>query len=568
MARLGFIMLAHTALNRAGQVARYWAEHGCPVVIHVDAAVGPAQFDALVAQLSDLDNVLFSGRERCEWGTFSIVRATQTAAELLLETFAEVTHVYLASGSCLPLRPPGELADYLDRHPRTDFIESVTTEEVAWTVGGLDLERFTLRFPFSWKRHRKLFDAYVSLQRRIGYARRIPEGLDPHLGSQWWCLTRQTLSAILADPRRAEYDRYFAKVWIPDESYFQTLARIYAQNIESRSLTLSKFDYQGKPYVFYDDHLALLQRSDCFVARKIWPRADQLYARFLSDPAPGTLRPEPNPRKLDRLFARATALRTRGRAGLYSQSRFPGSWHDDIAPTCAPYSVFHGFDDLFENFEAWLEKRTGARVHGHLFARAGAQFAQRGEVFEGCLPASAKLRDYNPRAFLSNLIWNTQGEYQCFLHGPGDSRRALEVLPRDPNARLYVITGAWAVPLYHSNLNFARIRKIAARYQRAEVEMLELLNDKATRCQLKLWSLAEFIEQPMAILQEIVNAHAQGQPRRLSEVPRMRAVEGLGKFVQNLRNQGMNPHMVGDLPIDLPEAPRPAAAGRPYLVGE
>lgn len=567
MARVGFVMLAHTALHRAEQVARYWARHGCPVVIHVDAATPPEDFNALQRALAGVENVLFSGRERCEWGTFSIVRATQAAAELLLETFPEVTHVYLASGSCLPLRPPQELAEFLDRHPRTDFIESVTTEEVAWTVGGLDLERFTLRFPFSWKRHRKLFDAYVALQRRIGYARRIPEGIDPHLGSQWWCLTRQTLSAILDDPRRAEFDRYFSKVWIPDESYFQTLARKYATNIESRSLTLSKFDYQGKPYVFYDDHLHLLRRSDCFVARKIWPRADQLYARFLSDPEPGVLRAEPNPRKLDRLFSRATALRTRGRAGLYSQSRFPGAWHDDIAPTCAPYSVFHGFDDLFENFEAWLEKRTGARVHGHLFARAGAEFAGREEVFDGCLPASAKLRDYNPKAFISNLIWNGQGDYQCFLHGPGDSPAGLPVLCSDPNARIHVITGAWVVPLYHSNLNFARIRKIAARYQRAEVAMLELLTAKTARCRAQVWSLAEFIEAPMAILQEIVNAHAQGQPRRLSEVPHMRGLEGLGKFVQNMRNQGMNPHMVGDLPIELPGL-APPQAGRPYLVGE
>ena len=51
----------------------------------------------------------------------------------------------------------------------------------------------------------------------------MPEGLVPHMGSQWWCLTRQTLSAILQDPERAKYDSYFRKVWIPDESYFQTL---------------------------------------------------------------------------------------------------------------------------------------------------------------------------------------------------------------------------------------------------------------------------------------------------------------------------------------------------------
>ena len=61
--------------------------------------------------------------------------------------------------------------------------------------------------------------------------------------------------------------------------------RLHAARVESRSLTLSKFDFQGKPHIFYDDHLQLLRRSDCFVARKIWPRANLLYNTFLTDDA-------------------------------------------------------------------------------------------------------------------------------------------------------------------------------------------------------------------------------------------------------------------------------------------
>ncbi len=114
--------------------------------------------------------------------------------------------------------------------------------------------------------------------------RRIPEGLHPHLGSQWWCLTRATLKAILRDPRRPEFDRFFRRVWIPDESYFQTLVRRHSICVESRSLTLAQFDGQGKPYVFYDDHGDILAQSGCFVARKIWPRATALYDA-LSRPA-------------------------------------------------------------------------------------------------------------------------------------------------------------------------------------------------------------------------------------------------------------------------------------------
>ena len=143
------------------------------------------------------------------------------------------------------------------------------------------------------------------------------------MGSQWWCLTRQTLSAILEAPDRPALDRYFRRVWIPDESYFQTLARLYSRRLESRSLTLSKFDYQGKPHIFYDDHMQLLRRSDCFVARKIWPDAERLYQTFLGDPDGALPRAEPNPGKIDRIFAKAVERRVYGRPGLYMQSRFP-----------------------------------------------------------------------------------------------------------------------------------------------------------------------------------------------------------------------------------------------------
>ncbi|TMV82340.1 glycosyl transferase, partial [Thioclava sp. BHET1] len=432
---VGFVMLCHTALHRAALVARYWAERGAPVVIHVDRLVPQAEYDAFVAGLSSLENIRFSKRYRCEWGCWGLVAATQAASEVMLREFDHVRHVYLASGSCLPLRPVAELAAYLDEHPQTDFIESVTTEDVSWTVGGLDAERFTLRFPFSWRRQRRLFDGYVRLQRWLKVQRHVPAGLDPHMGSQWWCLTRQTLSAILKDPKRRRIDRYFRRVWIPDESYFQTMVRRYSRRVESRTLTLSKFDFQGKPHLFYDDHLQLLRRSDCFVARKIWPQAERLYQTFLTDDDARRGLAEPNPGKIDRLFSRAIERRTRGRSGLYMQSRLPReNWEN--GRTAAPYSVFQGFSETFENFESWLGRTANVRVHGHLFSPRRVEFAGGEQVYAGALSNSAKLRDHDARGFLTNLIWNTRGERQCFQYGPGDTQALNWFMALDPNAQI------------------------------------------------------------------------------------------------------------------------------------
>ncbi len=561
----GVVMLVHTALDRAEQIAKHWAAGGSPVVIHVDKQVSQKRFASFQAAIADCENVSLSQRVKCEWGTWSLVEAAQIASQLLLDKHPDIEHVFLASGSCLPLRPVQELKHFLLRHPTTNFIESVNTHDVTWTVGGLSYERFLLRFPFSWRKHRKLFDLYVELQRALRFSRRIPERIVPHLGSQWWCLTRNTLSKILNDPNRKKYDTYFKKVWIPDESYFQTLVRLHSDDIQSRSLTLSKFDYHGKPYTFYDDHLQLLRRTDCFVARKIWRKADKLYKTFLHEPTDYIKAGEPNAGKIDRIFAKAVERRILGREGLYMQSRFP--IHKQYsAKSYDDYSIFEGFSEIFVNFEQWLAQVTGLRVHGHLFAPQKAEFSENKNIFAGNLSSNARLRDYNPSGFLQSLIWNTRGEKQCFQFGPRDNQKISEYLAQDKCAHIYVITGAWAMPLYRTGKDFDDIRKEAAKLQKIEQDHLQILKQKDASAQVSHWSLAEFVEDPLPILQKIIDQVGPRNIRRLSEAPEMHDLTDFDKFLFKLKNKGMDPHLIGEfLPQPMKENP---AIQRPYLVSQ
>ena len=373
------------------------------------------------------------------------------------------------------------------------------------------------------------------------------------------------MSAILQDPERATYDRYFSKVWIPDESYFQTLVRLYSPQVESRSLTLSKFDFQGKPHIFYDDHLQLLRRSDCFVARKIWPQAERLYDTFLNDPESPNKMAEPNPGKIDRIFARAVERRMRGRQGLYMQSRFPNEFWDSRF-TSAQYSVFEGFTELFEDFEPWLAKATGTRVHGHIYAPDRVEFEGRQKTFTGALSDRAELRDYDPQLFLRNLIWNTRGERQCIQFGPADNQIIGWDMAKDPNAQISVVSGAWAIPLFKSNQNFADLRVQAAHLQRVESDHLSALRSIYAKARIRIWSMAEFIETPMEALQTVVDEISGKNLRRLSEAPRMVDLTGFAQFLQNLKNQGMHPYLMGDFPTDPVATNAKPTPRKPYLV--
>ncbi|MDX8353023.1 beta-1,6-N-acetylglucosaminyltransferase [Cognatiyoonia sp. IB215182] len=563
---VGVIMLVHTAFDRAEQMVRHWVDGGCPVVVHVDSKVDQQSYDSFAQALGVMDNVLLCKRHRCEWGGWGLVAASQAAATLMLDSFPDVRHVYLASGACLPLRPVTELCAYLEAHPDTDFIESATTADVPWPVGGLDRERFTLLFPFSWKKQRWLFDKFVRLQQLVRFRRKLPEGVVPHMGSQWWCLTRQTLRAILDDPQRGVFDRFFRHVWIPDESYYQTLVRRHATRIESRSLTLSKFDFQGKPHIFYDDHAPLLMRSGCFVARKAWPYAEGLYRAFPRKATDLPTLQEPDTARIDRIFASAVDRRLRGRHGLYMQSRFPNRDHEN-GLAAAPYSVFQGFDDIVPDFAQWLAKRTGAEVHGHLFAKDRAQFASGAPLDRGGLSDSARLRDYNGRMFLTNLIWNGRETHQCFQFGPADTQDIRWMLAKDTQARIWVVSGAWAVPLFLSGRSAGEVRAEAARLQRIEHKFLNALRAPHARARIQIMTLAEFVEAPTEVLQSIIDEIAGHRGSAVTALPQMADLQGLAGFLQDLKNQGMHPFLTGQFSAQQAPTADRSAIPKPYVVG-
>lgn len=553
--QLGVVLLCHDRLDMAARMARIWADGGARVMVHVDAKVPQDACDAMVHALGDQPLIGFSRRLDCNWGRFDLVQATLEASARLLQQSPEVSHVYLASGACLPLRPVADLADYLRRHPTRDHIESVAVEDVFWAMGGLNEERFTRYFPFDWRHQRKRFDAALNLQRRLGIRRRLPAGLVPHLGSQWWCLTRPTLEAILNDPRRAEYDRFFQLAWIPDEAYFPTLARLHSPEIESRSLTLARFDHRGKPYSLYDDHLQMLADSGAFVARKVWPGATALLAHF---PLPSTLgRAEraPDPAQIEQLFNRASLRRTHGRPGLQSQGRFPRI-DAEIRKTARPYVVMQGLAELIPGFENWLTAQVDADIHGHLFAPDQAEFAGRPTIGPGALSANPKLRDYHPQAFLASLIRVTD-RAQIFQHGPQDNQAPNGFIASDANARMLVITGGWVVPLYRSGLPFEQLRQTAARLQHAEIEQVKILTSPWIRAQVQLWDLAEFAADPQAILAAALGQIDPGLLRKPDALPPIHDLSGLGAFLQRLRNAGLRPALTGHFPLtDAPTEKR------------
>lgn len=446
---IGVVLLAHEQMRRTRQLAEHLARSGCKLVIHVDERVNRTELDLLTARLADHPNVLFAPRRRCEWGTFSLVEASLDSLWLMLGRWPDVTHVCQLSGSCLPIKPIAALEAHLAAHPGVDFIESVSVEKDPWVVDGLSTERFTLYHPLPWRRYKRLFDRNVRLQRRIGIHRAMPDGLEPRIGSQWWCLSRETLRKILDDPALPAYCRFFRTTWIPDESFFQTLAGKHGADFTSTPLTFVRFDPQGKPHVFYDDHLDLLMHVEGFFARKIWRGANKLYAAFLDPDLEMVELQARDTRRLLRRFERAERLHRQGRSGLVGQGRHPGRRLTAARfETARPYVVLDGIDRVFPDLRAELDRQDGVIAHGHLFAPDQVEFAGGAIHFTGNLTADVKIRDHKPEHFLVNLVWIERGNTQCFLHDLAAPSVMNEFLLTDRNARILRLEEGWLLDLY------------------------------------------------------------------------------------------------------------------------
>jgi hypothetical protein len=133
----------------------------------------------------------------CRWGEYSLVEATLRLmrAALADDAFAPTT-CSLRAGSCRPIRPLECLQDFLRERAGVDFIQAHDISRSRWTKDGLEQERFEYYFPFNYATQRHWFERATALQRLLGVRRRLPPGLKPHFGSQWFCLTRATALGV------------------------------------------------------------------------------------------------------------------------------------------------------------------------------------------------------------------------------------------------------------------------------------------------------------------------------------------------------------------------------------
>lgn len=283
MTQIAFILLCHKDPEGViAQALRLTATGDC-LSIHFDARANPADFARICSALAGNPAVTFAKRRvKCGWGEWSLVDATLEALKAAATDFPGATHFYMLSGDCMPIKTSEHVHARLEAED-ADHIESFDFHTSGWIKTGLKEDRLIYRHWFNERRHKALFYRSLEVQKKLGLARKVPEGLQIRIGSQWWCLRRRTVETLLDFiARRRDVMAFFKTTWIPDETFFQTLVAhlVPEAEIRSRTLTFLMFTDYGMPVTFYDDHFDLLVGQDFLFARKISPDARGLKQRL------------------------------------------------------------------------------------------------------------------------------------------------------------------------------------------------------------------------------------------------------------------------------------------------
>ena len=283
LAKIAYILLCHKDPDAIIRQADRLTAAGDYMAIHFDANAKPEDYAKIRKALVGNSGVTFAKKRiKCGWGEWSLAQATINAVEAAVEAFPRATHFYMLSGDCMAIKSAEYMRQFLEDN-EADFIESFDYFESDWIKTGMKEERLIYRHVFNERKNKKLFYGAMALQQRFGLQRALPDDLQIRIGSQWWCLRRQTIEKVLEFIRtRRDVVRFFATTWIPDETFFQTIVPhlIPDSEIRSRTLTFLMFTDYGMPVTFYNDHYDLLVSQDYLFARKISPEATDLKRRL------------------------------------------------------------------------------------------------------------------------------------------------------------------------------------------------------------------------------------------------------------------------------------------------
>lgn len=259
--RIAYIISAYKLPSQLARLVRVLQGTETSVYVHFDRKARAETRTEAIRKLAELPNTCLLSSHSCHWGGFGHVDATIKGLNAIAIRKPDPDWVVLLTGQDYPLRRPDEIARFLEPHAGAAFMEHFRLPNPEWRNSGLDRFR---------KWHFQPSGRHIAVP---GINRGFLPGLVPFGGSSYWCMSRECFRYVHRFiNEHPDYVRFFKRVYIPDEMFFQTILMNSPLKSGVINDDLRHLDWSGpssrSPRVLRKMDLPELLRSPKLFARK------------------------------------------------------------------------------------------------------------------------------------------------------------------------------------------------------------------------------------------------------------------------------------------------------------
>ena len=261
--RLSHLILAHINPSQLKRLISAISNVNADIYIHVDKKANLNEF----ISLSSIPNVFFI-KQRCKitWGAFSMVEATLSSMQQILDTNIPYSHINLLSGQDYPLKNSQYITDFFIANQGVSYMKYLCLTE-QWKEALPRLKKYDFsnyNFPFKYR-----LEFFVN---KIFPNKKIPAQLRPYGLSQWLSITPLHAKYVIEYLKiNKKVKKFFFFTWGADEIIFQTilLNSLHRDEIVNNYLRFIKFKMGAyRPDVLNIKDVEQILKSNKFYARK------------------------------------------------------------------------------------------------------------------------------------------------------------------------------------------------------------------------------------------------------------------------------------------------------------
>lgn len=250
--------------------------------VHIDKTAEFSQFENANV-FSEI--VHFIERVDSKWGGFGSVQASLNGLKAVKNSSKKFDRIFLLSGQDYPIKSNEYINEFLEKSPYSVFVDYFPIPNFKkWPGsdrgGWYRVDKYYIGLKWYERYFSKslnLLSAYIPFLRR-----KIPGGMKPLTGSQWWSVDMYALNYVLDyDKNHPEYRAFHNYTFVPDELYVQMILgnstdEKLVKSIENNNKRFMIWEksYSAHPNVLRRTDFDAIISSDDLFARKFDDKTD------------------------------------------------------------------------------------------------------------------------------------------------------------------------------------------------------------------------------------------------------------------------------------------------------